>query len=268
MRAAILKPKGSDFKSISDFNSEWSDRIAVLILVGLLVDIGDVFVPDQSFLKATLTIIANVLIMAGVWGELWFLKRARTADDSRVAQAEIAVAEAKARASEADRARAELEVQLRPRTLTEEQIDMIEGLRGKLAAVAIARETDAESHWFAQQIAMAFSAAGIGVLQYRRAPDIHTAAMSIYDPLWVVSDSNPKLVEPLVDIFRKTDPSLVIIGGPMPPPDIPAPPGIPIIIVGGRFALPPDVTIFSRLSEKMETSDANNRPQSANAKRE
>ena len=104
MRAGILKPKGTDFRSVSDFNAEWSDRIALLILVGLLVDIGNLFIPENSGWKTPLAIIANVLIMGGVWGELWFLKRARAADDSRVGQAESALADALTRASRAEEA--------------------------------------------------------------------------------------------------------------------------------------------------------------------
>ena len=47
-------------------------------------------------------IIGNVLIIAGVWGELWFLKRARSADDSRVAEAERGLEAALLRAVSAE----------------------------------------------------------------------------------------------------------------------------------------------------------------------
>src|SRR5437867_543934 len=90
----------SDLKSVSAFNSRWADRIALLILVGLGVDIGAVFVSDEAWRKG-LTIMADSLIVMGVWGELWFAKRAREADDGRVAEAEKAVAGANARAAEA-----------------------------------------------------------------------------------------------------------------------------------------------------------------------
>jgi hypothetical protein len=96
-----MRPNHDSFKSISDFNSECSDRIALLILLGLGVEIAAVFVFDKPWPEAGWTIAANALIIVGVWGELWFLKRARAADDSRVAQAETALAEAMNRAAEA-----------------------------------------------------------------------------------------------------------------------------------------------------------------------
>jgi hypothetical protein len=101
MRPRILRPKRADFKSVSDFNSDWADRIALLIIVGLAVDIINVFVPDQTW-HNRLAIIANALIALGVWGELHFAKRARTADDSRVAEAETTLANAIERASRAE----------------------------------------------------------------------------------------------------------------------------------------------------------------------
>ncbi|MDE2166635.1 MAG: hypothetical protein KGJ66_09905 [Alphaproteobacteria bacterium] len=90
----MWKPKGKDFKSISDFNSEWADRIAYLILLGLAVDVGALFIADKCWYRAAI-IFANFLIAGGIFGELKFAKRARDADDSRVADAEKATEEAK-----------------------------------------------------------------------------------------------------------------------------------------------------------------------------
>ena len=102
----MLGPKNKDWKSISDFNSEWAHRIALLILAGLAVEIAEVIILRKPWPEWALTIAGNSLIAIGVWGELFFAKRARTADDSRVAEAEKAVAEANQRAAEAN-ARAE-----------------------------------------------------------------------------------------------------------------------------------------------------------------
>src|ERR1700757_4039772 len=103
MRAGIFRPKGTNPKSVSDFNSEWADRIALLILVGLLVDIAALFISDKSSWRTVLDIIGDILIIAGVWGELWFAKRAREADDGRVAEAERAVAAATERAAKLEK---------------------------------------------------------------------------------------------------------------------------------------------------------------------
>lgn len=185
----MLGPKNSDLKSISEFNSAWADRLAYLILAGLLVDIADLFIPE-GWWKIVAAIGANLLIFGGVWGELWFAKRARDADDSRVAEANARAAEANKFAEEERHARVKLEAQLRPRTLSDEHIDMIETLRDKFPVINIAREVDIETHVFAQEIALAFMAAGIGFQQYRRAPDVHTAGMMIYAPRGV-NNSGP-----------------------------------------------------------------------------
>jgi hypothetical protein len=90
----MLGPKDSnDLKSVSEFNSVWADRVAYLILVGLLVDIADLFTSEGRW-KIGVSIGANLLIFGGVWGELWFAKRAREADDGRVAEANARAAEA------------------------------------------------------------------------------------------------------------------------------------------------------------------------------
>src|SRR5712675_1695129 len=90
----MLGHKNNDPKSISDFNSRWADRIALLILAGLAVEIAEVLIMGREWPEWALSIAATSLIALGVWSELWFAKRARTADDSRVAQAEKALAEA------------------------------------------------------------------------------------------------------------------------------------------------------------------------------
>jgi ABC-type protease/lipase transport system fused ATPase/permease subunit len=112
----MLGHKSNDLKSISDFNSAWADRLAYLILVGLLVDIADLFIPE-GWWKIVAAIGANLLIFGGMWGELWFAKRAREADDSRVAQANKQAAEAQ---RETEQIRAEnlaMQAGLRPRRI-------------------------------------------------------------------------------------------------------------------------------------------------------
>lgn len=260
---AILKPKGNDLKSISDFNSEWADRIALLILVGLAVDSVAAFASNETWRRA-LTIAANLLIGAGVWGELWFLKRARQADDGRVAEANKLAAEANDRAAQADLARTKLEAQLQPRMLNQEQWDFIQSLRGKFEQVNIAFETDAETRWFANDIMMALMAAGMKVAFLARAPDVHSFGMFVYDPKGF-DGARPKSVEPLVEIFRKSDPipALAVIG--TLPTDIllaahDAGQGVqgsllhvPMIFVGGRFMVPPANRPSFRPKPKVES---------------
>jgi hypothetical protein len=108
----------TDLRSKYERNSVWAERLAVLILVGLAVEIAAVFILQKPLLEGALTIAASVLILAGVWGELLFERRAKEAGDSLVAVANARAAEANTRAEEA---RLELARLTTPRSLTAEQ---------------------------------------------------------------------------------------------------------------------------------------------------
>jgi hypothetical protein len=244
----MFKPNGTDLQLVSEFNSLWADRIARLILVGLLFDIAAVFVSKGPW-RDVLTILADMLIIAGVWGELFFAKRAREADDGRVAEANKLAAEAIERAAKADLARVELEAKLLPRALNQEQWDFIQGLRSKFSVISIAFETDAETHWFANEIRDAFFSAGIAVAMYPRAADVHSFGTFIYEPEGF-DGARAKTVGPLIDIFGMTElfgavavitkvPADIIRSREDMRPEMCAPLDSPMIIVGGRFVIPP-----------------------------
>jgi hypothetical protein len=148
----MLGHKSNDLKSISDFNSAWADRLAYLILAGLLVDIADLFIPE-GWWKIVAAIGANLLIFGGVWGELWFAKRAREADDSRVAQANKQAAEAQ---RETEQIRAEnlaMQAGLRPRRIptgaskpTAEQFPEVAKYAGTTALIqSVPRDFEAQT---------------------------------------------------------------------------------------------------------------------------
>ena len=182
IKAAIGIPDNRNLKSVSDFNSKWADRLALLILIGLILDIVAVFVKDTLW-HPVLAVGANAMIFSGVWGELHFAKRARTADDSRVAEAEKSVAEANVRAAEAGRraaeaneraaeankkaeeektARLKLTAQLTARNLTDETCNRIaEALKGKIGKLTVLRITDTEAGFLAMELLTAFRMAGI-----------------------------------------------------------------------------------------------------------
>ena len=82
----------------------------------------------------------------------------------------------------------------------------------------------------------------------------------IYEPKGF-DGSRPKTVEPLVDIFRKADGPLgvlAIITG--IPSDIQAPDDIPMVIVGGRFILPPPYLVFPRPAVEADSANASIKP--------
>jgi hypothetical protein len=205
---------------------------AFLIIVGLAVDIAAAFILGKTWPENGLTIAANSLIAIGVWGELWFAKRARDADDSRVA-------EANERAAKADLARVELEAKLAPRSLTKEQYEILQKLGGKTLAVNIAAEDDLESHWFAIQIASVLQKIGVAVQLFERRVGAHSTSN-------ILCDKNARFnpggepTEPLGAILREAG----IWNGPLLfglPGDLrsKASDEIPMLIIGSRWPIPP-----------------------------
>jgi hypothetical protein len=87
----------SNLRSKYEANSSRAEWFARLILVGLAVEIVEVFVLKRPFWEAAFTIAATTLILVGVWGEIIFEKRAREAGDGIVAEANARVAEAELR---------------------------------------------------------------------------------------------------------------------------------------------------------------------------
>ena len=96
-----MSDSNDDLRSKYENNSVWADRIALLIVVGLVVEIAAVFILQKPLLEAILTTSATALIACGVWGELWFAKRAKEAGDGMVAEANARAAEANQKAQEA-----------------------------------------------------------------------------------------------------------------------------------------------------------------------
>jgi hypothetical protein len=225
---------GGNLRSEYERYSALAERIALLILVGLAVEIAAVFILHKPRLEGALTIAATALIAIGVWGEILLEKRAKAAGDSLVAQANE-------RAAKADLARAELEDKLRPRMLNQAQWDFIQALAGRFEHVNIGYETDAETWWYASDVQKAFFAAGIRVGLYPRAADVHSFGTLIYEPRGF-EGARPRTVEPLVEIFRRGDLPPVNIALAVItslPTDLAAPPKIPMIILGGRFLVNP-----------------------------
>jgi len=93
--------ENSRLRSRYERYSNWGDRFALLILVGLSVEIIAVFVLQRPFLEGIFTISSTALILIGVWGELRFAKYAKEAGDGIVAEAEARASEANKKAAEA-----------------------------------------------------------------------------------------------------------------------------------------------------------------------
>ena len=166
-----------------------------------------------------------------------------------IAEANARAAEATERAAKADLARVQFEAQLSPRMLDQSQWDLIQSFRGKFSAINIAFETDAESWWFANELKKAFMQLGIIGGMFSRDPSVHSFSVMIFEPNGF-DGARARTVGPLVELFKDQQVygSAAIIGG--LPTDILKHAGedeearlflqqTPMIIVGGRFIIPP-----------------------------
>jgi hypothetical protein len=138
--------------------------------LGLVVELVFAVILKKPPIEWISTLVADALIVAGVWAELQFGRLARVAGDAaqseanaRGKEADKKAADALERAAASDLKRVELEARLQPRMTDQRQFDLIQTLRGKLSEITIAYETDAETQWFAGSLRDAFFIAGIRV---------------------------------------------------------------------------------------------------------
>ncbi len=234
----------------SESCERWSKWCGALVIGSVVAEfVITVFQPPYNlFLRFSIAPDAGVAI--GIVGEVIFsMLNNRIQTELRI-RSNQKVAEATDRATKADLARTELEAKLLPRMLNQEQWDFIQELRGKFDTIAVAYETDAETQWFVGQIRDAFFSAGIKVAVYPRAADVHTfGGILIFEPKGF-DGARPRTVSPLVEIFSKTElvgslvvitelPSDVLRSISSTRPEMRAPFDTPMIIVGGRFVIPP-----------------------------
>ena len=278
-RGTIKEATDHQLELAADSCEQWELRFAGLVIVAVAAEFVFALIhpPYDSLWNIWGTVIADAGIAFGIIGEVIcgrldarIQTELRKRSTDRLADIEVAngflgvemeraraeaaranarAAEANERASKADLARAELEAKLLPRTLSQEQRDFIQTLRGRFAEIAIAFETDVETQYFAASIRDAFWAAGIKVATYPRAAGIHSSGILIYEPKGL-DGSRPRTVEPLIEIFRKGDligpmavigevPNDVVLSFSDTRPELKAPLNTPMIVVGGRFILPP-----------------------------
>jgi hypothetical protein len=251
-------PKGTinasdnDLEGASSSCERWGLGFAGVVVFAVVAELVIAWLepPYLSFL--TYSAIADAVIALGIAGEvllgtIWnnrIQTELRSRSNKQLASAIQSAAEANERASKADLARTQLEAQLSPRMLNQRQWDLIQSFRGQFPAINIGYETDAECWWFAMT-------AGINSVLIPRDPTVHTFSIIIFDPSGF-DGSRPKTVAPLVELFKAEDQlshgTAAIIGG--LPTDILRQVSdnegwkaivvqTPMIIVGGRFMVPP-----------------------------
>jgi hypothetical protein len=94
-------------QQVFDRNTRRAEVIAWLIVLGLALDLVILAIEQRPFVETALQFLADLFIVGGVAGELYFERKARVAGDTVQAEARKAVAEAEARATEAQARAAE-----------------------------------------------------------------------------------------------------------------------------------------------------------------
>jgi hypothetical protein len=225
----------------------WGWRCGALVVIGLIAEVAIAWSHPSynSFCERWGSVLADALVTIGVAGEILFSRMAFRRDkelkrrsDEKVAESNERAATALQRAEEERHARIKLESQLLPRELTQEQFTALQALKGKYEAINVAYETDIETGHFANAICSALMAAGIRVGQFLRHPAVQSVASLVYDGAAI--EANPMIESELRRVIRVSNlfrGAYAIVTS--LPPDIVAPADIPMLIVAGRFVLPP-----------------------------
>jgi hypothetical protein len=224
----------------------WSANATLLIFFGILIEIVLLLYFPHDPTEKIGTVVANALIGAGLIVEYVVILRAivasgaaQRASDEKVALAEARAAEANRSAEEEKHARLKLEAHLAPRSLTEEQFNILQRLRGKIAAVNVAMEVGLEPTWLGMQIVTALSKMDIKVGVFSRGPNANSSGNMLFDALAFANPhGEPTGGEPLASVLKEAG---LWDGGLMSvmPLDISGPLDVPMFMVGGRFPLPP-----------------------------
>lgn len=113
-------------------------------------------------------------------------------------------AEANQKAVEANLELTQLRKQLAARSLTKEQFDALQELRGKISSVNVCTETDSEPTWFGMVVASALDKAGITVGMFQRGANAHGTANMLYDRhAFFDPNGEPTNGEPLASALKK-----------------------------------------------------------------
>jgi len=198
----------------------WGIGCGVLVVIAVIVEfvIAAVHPPYDSLWEIWGSSVADALIALGIVGEVLFgmwnnriQTELRKRSNDKLGAAEKEAAEANARAAESLKkaeeeycARVKLEANLQPRSLNQEQWNLIRQFKDKLPSINIGYETDAETWRYACQFRDALRSAGISVGMYSRTAGVNNWGMLIYEPNGF-DGARARTVKPIVEVIRKSD---------------------------------------------------------------
>jgi hypothetical protein len=163
----MAKGDNGDLGVEYDRNSRLSHIFGYVLIGGLVLELINALIWYRGA-ETVAGIIAVLLIVGGVWGEIFFAHRARTAGDRQLAQYESRTAEALRETEQLRNENLNLQLRLAPRTISKAQAGILQSLKGKVTAINLAAELDGEADALMVQIAGVLEAAGIFVGVYSR----------------------------------------------------------------------------------------------------
>lgn len=246
----VIKATDPELERAQKFCEHFAIGSTGLVFIGLVIE---VFIaiehpPFDSCLERWGSVIADVLVAFGVLGELLPSMLVRTYNTQinrrsadRLSGAIRQSGEANERAAKADLARVELEKQLRTRSISKEQFEILEKLKGQISEIRIASDTDTEPMWFAHLLAIVLQNIGLNVQLLPRSPGSKSGTNLLCDKhAFSNPDGEPTGGEPIASIFNEAGIPVLVLGG--YPGDLRGEWGddVPMIVIGCRMPIPPE----------------------------
>jgi hypothetical protein len=247
-KSGVIKASDAELDRAITFCEHFAIGSTALVFIGVAFEVFIAFEhpPFDSCLEIWGSVIADILVAFGVLGELLpsmlvriYNTEVKRRSDDRLSEAIRQSGEANERAAKTDLARVELEKQLRARSISKEQYETLEKLKGQISEIRIASDTDAEPMWFAQLLAAVLLNIGVTVNLLPRAPGFKSSANILCDKrAFSNPDGTPTNGEPLASIFNEAGIPVSILGG--YPMDLRGEWGddIPMIVIGNRVLSP------------------------------
>jgi hypothetical protein len=244
----VINATDTELESAQECCEQFAILSTGMVFIGLVLEvyIAIKHPSSESYLERWGSVVADILVALGVLGELLpsMLVRRYSAEVGKRSAEKLTRAirqsgEANERASKADLARVELENKLRARSISKEQFEILEKLKGQISEIRIASDTDAEPMWFAQLLAAVLLNMGITVNLLPRAPGFKSSVNILCDKrAFSNPDGAPTNGEPLASIFNGAGIPVAILGG--YPMDLRGEWGddVPMIVIGSSVLSP------------------------------
>jgi hypothetical protein len=152
----VKNAAGAERNALLDDAERIEAWCAWLVLGAIALEVVVWIAPLCPFLFKLGNAVSDGAVAIGIYGEMRF---GHVVSDIL----KIHLEEAMQRASKADLARVELEKQLRTRSISKEQFEILEKIKGRVSEIRIASDADAEPMWFAHLLGIVVQNIGLKV---------------------------------------------------------------------------------------------------------